>query len=914
MTFVELKKTNFDNARIKVFPQQHYTSGSSLCLNTNIGESGCVPAIRTRSKSIKEIDNEANLTATKDFYHRNESGRVLNRIISNHGFVYLNGGYSNFGKSQSDNYFFKINRNTIEYRNPESTLDDDGFELSVGNENTSFSRKILVKNSLYNKYKSFSTNIEDYNYGFSNYNTLNFFTLGVHPDYTSDATVEKKTHKTCVIYPNPDATTYTPVSMQGPTGEYNISFWLNPRRTNVNGYDYNIGTILSIPGLINIYLAKGSSLDENSFTDKFRLLVDIEESSFLLPDHGLLNESSAVVSNNTRIITDDNILEKNKWHHISLSIKNKLLKLYIDGVSALENVSGIDNLNNNVKNVSKIIYVGNRHNYANKVDWQNNFNNLYDYYFGSDAAEDFSCYDNGLPKGRSDAIAAFGGSLPQFEDGIDISSSDSLALNAEIADLRIYDSARLSQQVSLDMKSYINSLENELHSGLLFYLPLYFVPEKRSRKCLITYGNKHIANIDGPVNPYLSHRVLGHEVSVEHFLNEFVKKYRPFIEGVHTLESDYQGTGLSGQYETTESSSSKLNKLFITDDTTKNLRQNNIIIRNKLILPNDNGLTLPSWSLIKEVYPESSNFIYSKDIFGNEVKGLVSVSEITDLNKITSPPNADDIILQNFINGSLYRKNRKPDSILEEKENIILEGHINPDTIESEGELEDILSVDGKILVDPNIFNNKDITKTESEADFHSEFRRKLILFEMTSYLGDTYGPIFEIPNAFYSEKIREETIELEDKDISGTAGSLSIKLKDNSRGGIYRADCLTEHAKWNYVGHVFRSEGFINLLHPALDSFGEISYDIKFKGEHGLNVFEINVPCLAGEHNASLNKSFKHIKPTNYFSDINEEFVFIDTINLHDENLNIVAKANLSQPLSKRITDKYNFRLKLDY
>ena len=61
MTFVELKKTNFDNARIKVFPQQHVTSGSSLCLNTSIGEFGCVPAVRTRSNSIKEFDNNSNL-------------------------------------------------------------------------------------------------------------------------------------------------------------------------------------------------------------------------------------------------------------------------------------------------------------------------------------------------------------------------------------------------------------------------------------------------------------------------------------------------------------------------------------------------------------------------------------------------------------------------------------------------------------------------------------------------------------------------------------------------------------------------------------------------------------------------------------------------------------------------------------
>ena len=915
MTFVELKKTNFDNARIKVFPQQHFTSGSSLCLNTKVGEFGCIPAVRTRSKSIKEIDNNSNFYMNIFHYNGIESLRrqgPTNNREHNHGFLYLNNIYANIERSQSDNYFFKIQRNVIEYRSPESTLSDNGRELPDGSENTSFSRKILIKNSLYNKYKKFSTNSEDYNYGFSNYNSLNFFTLGVHPDYTLDATVAKKSHKTCVIYPNPNSNTYTPTSMQGVNGEFNISFWINPRRSNVNGYDYNIGTILSIPGLINIYIAKGTSKDEYAYTDKFRLLIDLEGSSYLLPDASLLNNSSAKVTNNSRIVTDDNILEKNRWYHVSVSFKNKLLKLFVDGNSILDNVTGIENLNNASTSISKIIYIGNRHNYSSKADWTNNFNTLYDYYFGSDAAADFASYNNGVANGRANAITTFGGSLPQFEDDLDTTSSDSLALNAEIADLRIYTSSRLKQQVLLDMKNYVDSLTNELHLDLVFYVPLYFVPEILTRKTFVTYGHKMHLNIDGPVNPYLSHRLLGHEVSVEHFLNEFVRKLKPFIEGVHLGENDLSSTSVNGVVSSFMQASQVLNKSFLTDDSTKNYRQNNLILKNNLILPNDNGLTLPSWKIINEVYPNAKDFIFSKDIFGNFVSGLVSLNEIFDINKNIN----QGVVVNNFENGSLYRKNRKADDNTLTKENINFTNDENF-TVSSIDRLElfaieNLLSIRLGLNQSPNIFNKMSVTN--SFGNNFSIFARNLPLYELTSYLGDTHGPIFEIPNAFYNEKIKDETIILEDKDISGTAGSLQLKLKDNKRGGMYRADCLTPHAEWNYVGHVFKSEGFISLLHPSLDSFGELSFDIKFKGEHGLNVFEINVPCDAGEHNISLNKSFKHIKPTEYFSDSKEEFVFIDTINLHDENLNIIAKANLSQPLSKRITDKYNFRLKLDY
>ena len=43
-------------------------------------------------------------------------------------------------------------------------------------------------------------------------------------------------------------------------------------------------------------------------------------------------------------------------------------------------------------------------------------------------------------------------------------------------------------------------------------------------------------------------------------------------------------------------------------------------------------------------------------------------------------------------------------------------------------------------------------------------------------------------------------------------------------------------------------------------------------------------------------------------------EFVYIDAINIHDDNLNVIMKATLSQPIKKRKSDSFMFRLKQDF
>ena len=82
-----------------------------------------------------------------------------------------------------------------------------------------------------------------------------------------------------------------------------------------------------------------------------------------------------------------------------------------------------------------------------------------------------------------------------------------------------------------------------------------------------------------------------------------------------------------------------------------------------------------------------------------------------------------------------------------------------------------------------------------------------------------------------------------------------------------------------------------------------------------------INVPVGTAQFNSSSNPAyhsiingFTTVSASLNVNDIDKEFVYITGINLHDNNYNVVAKANLSQPIKKRLTDTYMFRLKLDF
>jgi len=132
--------------------------------------------------------------------------------------------------------------------------------------------------------------------------------------------------------------------------------------------------------------------------------------------------------------------------------------------------------------------------------------------------------------------------------------------------------------------------------------------------------------------------------------------------------------------------------------------------------------------------------------------------------------------------------------------------------------------------------------------------------------------------------------------------------------GSLYRADCKTPHAKWASVGNIFYDEGICFIKSPHPPCFGKNHHEIKFKGENTAQVLTINVPAPRDMINSSSNPSFLPVSASLLESDIGNDLVYITGVNIHDENLNVIMRANLAQPIVKRITDEYMFKIKMDF
>jgi len=173
---------------------------------------------------------------------------------------------------------------------------------------------------------------------------------------------------------------------------------------------------------------------------------------------------------------------------------------------------------------------------------------------------------------------------------------------------------------------------------------------------------------------------------------------------------------------------------------------------------------------------------------------------------------------------------------------------------------------------------------------------------------------MFNIPSLFYSQEIFPGSLSVIDKNLSGSGEKVSISLRDDGYGGLFRGDCLTTQAGWNTVGNIFYNEGFAIIKSPHLNFFGKDQFKMTFKGEHDVHILTLNAFCNAAEVNSSSNPSYLPVFATLNSNDTDPKFVYIDQINIHDDNLNIIMKANLAQPMLKRSCEKFLFKLKMDF
>jgi len=391
-------------------------------------------------------------------------------------------------------------------------------------------------------------------------------------------------------------------------------------------------------------------------------------------------------------------------------------------------------------------------------------------------------------------------------------------------------------------------------SNLLFYLPPFFTKESLSRDILITpYFTKKLAT-EHPFNVDLSFGVGGHDLNIENFTRDFANGIYPrnFCLTASIVEAD---------------------TLFATANQINWDRGANIDFwraRQLLFLPNDNGNFYPNFGLLK------SGAISDPPLSGSSTGQFIDDWGSLDLSLVT---------LRNLV------------SMTSAEASGILDA---PGTEEEGFESE----LAGGSDFDPTFMTSGDTPATQYELT--------VIQRTMDNSSNELY--FFDASNLFYGNRIIPGSFEIKDISLTGSAGAVGLRIKDDHMGNLYRADSLTPHAKWNSVGNILYDEGIAVIKSPNIPLFGQDQFEINFTGLHNVHTYEVNVILSPNLFTSSSNPSFLGGKPDGYASNSTDTYVAFNSILLHDDNMNVITRSNLAQPIIKKLGDKYLVRIKIDY
>ena len=173
---------------------------------------------------------------------------------------------------------------------------------------------------------------------------------------------------------------------------------------------------------------------------------------------------------------------------------------------------------------------------------------------------------------------------------------------------------------------------------------------------------------------------------------------------------------------------------------------------------------------------------------------------------------------------------------------------------------------------------------------------------------------IYDISNMFYGDRIKPNSVVLKDLAVTGTAGRVQITLRDDGNGNLYRADSVPPHATWSSVGNVIYEEGIVIVKSPNIPLFGSDAWEISFEGQRNMHVLEYNIVADKGIINSSSNPTYRDLIPSSNESETAKRFVYLTGLQLHDDNLNVIGRANLAQPIVKRDDDRYTIKLRMDF
>ena len=449
--------------------------------------------------------------------------------------------------------------------------------------------------------------------------------------------------------------------------------------------------------------------------------------------------------------------------------------------------------------------------------------------------------------------------LTEIDTGLEdpVGFTFSSPLNAEIHDFKIFNRTLTTAEIA---KYRYNGAKLE-DAGLIFYVPPFFTNYAgRTQEDFVTPVAKSnflpgTPSTIVPRTPFNIPLAFGTQVfspNLQNFLFDQVASSpaRAFASSVNYAPRLYN---LTGTVNTAVTDTLAVDHLLKDPAFAK---------RTYTILPCDNGFMSPNFNLLVS----SSNGTYQQFLTKNENDATsISLFNIeTTLNPSSLGTGSIDSI-SNFLT---------PDNF------IFGSSYYSPG---ARGRLGTITSL--------NSFNT-----TSSLADISSNL-----------------STIYQISNLYYGNQIFPESFVLTSTSLTGSGGKINITLKDNGYGGLYRDDADTPVARWSTIGNLFYDEGLAIIKSPHLYYFGKDNFSVSFNGNQNIHTYTIDAICPGGEINSSSNPSYLSFPPTNEQNETADNFVYITGINIHDDNFNVIMRANLAQPVLKRPDEEFLFRLKYD-
>jgi hypothetical protein len=639
------------------------------------------------------------------------------------------------------------------------------------------------------------------------------------------------------------------------SGAFSFDFYINPRYKTLdsNGH-FNAGTIFHLSSSYALSLITGSLKDENGLPAAFRLQLQLSHSADVSPSSAKFGS----YPRNLIFLSEDNALKWNNWHHVVVRW----------GTDSVNHGTG----SFNIDGFDKGTFVISSGTVAPRVYPDTGM---------SPTNPDVLCFGNyyeGTNSGNNE-LKRFFSTDPATRDGLvtlknttSINVPDHYSFNhplrAELHDVSIKQFYVTNPDIVASSSTGLSNVNQD--SGVCFYVPPFFVESSPIRRFVGDHGGilqTPFLEVDGttadPFNIAMSFGVGGHYINTENFLKDFASGHHP---------RQHHLTGVAIDTTTDAKSANE----FLYDQ--KFVRK-----RNLTILPCDDGNFYPNYDLLmleplKNVYVDDLN---------NFTIGFITLNNMLSTSSL-------------LFNTSFENSQKTADQA-------------NSFADESIG-----FSPEKPSGTPGSSFKNylNSINKSISSGDFNQGLQENapLAIFQRTQDSSSNQVVFFDISNLYYGLRILPGSFTISDSSLSGSGGEIKITIKDDCNGTLYRANSTTPHAVWNSVGTIFYNEGIVAIKSPHLYFFGQHQYEMSFKGEQNIHVLRFESIAPVNYLNSSSNPTFKTLPSSLKPNEQDLNYVYVSGINFHDDNLNVVMKTQLAQPIMKKHSEKLLFKVKYDF